>query len=60
MRGRKALVKSVARLITVICLLSLLLSVGCIGCANGRPPALTLEQWEASRRAAGLGIAGGE
>ena len=32
----------------LLCLaLSFLLSVGCIGCANGRPPIETLDQWEA-------------
>jgi hypothetical protein len=43
-----------------IWLLSVLLGVGFIGCATDRPPSLTLEQWEASRRAAGLGIGGGD
>ena len=32
----------------------------CMGCANGRPPALTLDQWDASRRAAGIGLSGGD
>jgi hypothetical protein len=43
-----------------ICLLSLLLSAGFIGCATGRPTTWTLEQWEASRRGAGVGIGGGD
>jgi hypothetical protein len=30
------------------------------GCANGRPPALTVDQWKASRRAAGVGLSGGD
>lgn len=54
------MVKRVARFITFMCLLSLLLSVGCIGCANGRPPAWTLEQWDAARRDAGVGLRGGD
>jgi hypothetical protein len=42
--------KSVERLFICICLLSFLLSVCCIGCGVGRPPALTLDQWEALDR----------
>jgi hypothetical protein len=37
----------VARLIAGICLLSFLLSVGGIGCGIGKPPVMTLEQWQA-------------
>jgi len=37
----------VARLITCIGLLALLLSVCCSGCGIGRPPVMTLEQWQA-------------
>jgi hypothetical protein len=32
----------------------------CMGCVNGGPPTLTLDQWEASRRAAGVGLSGGD
>jgi hypothetical protein len=41
--------KRAAKLITCICLLSFLLSVGCIGCGIGKPPVWTLEQWRANR-----------
>ena len=47
MIGSQELNKRVARLITCICLLSFLLSVCCIGCGIGRPPVMTLEQWQA-------------
>ena len=30
-----------------MCLLSCLLSVCCIGCGIGKPPVMTLEQWQA-------------
>ena len=39
--------KRVARLIACIYLLSFLLSVCCIGCGIGKPPVMTLEQWQA-------------
>ena len=39
--------KRVARLITCMCLLAFLLGVGCTGCGIGKPPVMTLEQWEA-------------
>jgi hypothetical protein len=42
----RALEKHVARRITCIGLLSLLVSVCCSGCGIGRPPVMTLEQWE--------------
>jgi hypothetical protein len=41
--------KHVDRLIIFVCLLSSFLSVGLLGCANGRPPVKTLDQWEAER-----------
>jgi hypothetical protein len=41
--------KHVVRLIACICLLSFLLSVCCTGCGIGRPPVMTLEQWQADR-----------
>jgi hypothetical protein len=37
----------VIRLIAGIGLLSLLVSVGGSGCGIGKPPVMTLEQWEA-------------
>jgi hypothetical protein len=49
MRGSRSLEKRVARLITCIALLALLLSVCCSGCGIGKPPVMTLEQWEAER-----------
>lgn len=39
--------KRLAKLIAFMGLLSLLLSVCCIGCGIGKPPVMTLEQWEA-------------
>jgi hypothetical protein len=47
MLGSQELHKRVARLITWICLLSFLLSVCCLGCGIGKPPVMTLEQWQA-------------
>jgi hypothetical protein len=41
--------KRIARLITCIGLLALLVSVCCSGCGIGKPPVMTLEQWEAGR-----------
>ena len=38
--------KRLARFITCICLL-IRLSVCCTGCGIGRPPVMTLEQWQA-------------
>jgi hypothetical protein len=49
MIGSQELNKHVARLITGIYLLSFLLSVCCTGCGIGRPPVMTLEQWQADR-----------
>jgi hypothetical protein len=46
MTGSQALNKRVARLIACIYLL-FLLSVCRIGCGIGRPPVMTLEQWQA-------------
>jgi hypothetical protein len=45
--GSQEVNKRVARLIASIYLLSFLLSVGCTGCGIGRPPVMTLEQWQA-------------
>ena len=41
--------KRVARLITYIGLLALLVSVCGSGCGIGKPPVMTLEQWETER-----------
>jgi hypothetical protein len=49
MKRSQKLDKRAAKLITCICLLSFLLSVGCIGCGIGKPPLWTLEQWQADR-----------
>jgi hypothetical protein len=48
MIGGQQLHKRSAKLITCICLLSLL-SVCCIGCGISQPPVKTLEQWRADR-----------
>jgi hypothetical protein len=51
--ARRAVVlaaKSAHKRLIVIGLLACLLSACCIGCGIGRPPALTLEQWEAQYR----------
>jgi hypothetical protein len=42
--------KSARKLLIVICLLSFLLSVCGVGCGIGKPPALTLDQWDAQYR----------
>ena len=42
--------KSAYTLLLSIGLLSCLLSVCCVGCGMGKPPALTLDQWEAQYR----------
>jgi hypothetical protein len=47
MRGSRALRTRVARLITGMGLLALLVSMGGSGCGIGKPPVMTLEQWEA-------------
>jgi hypothetical protein len=47
MRGSRTLDKRIAKLITSIGLLVLLVSVCCSGCGIGKPPVMTLEQWEA-------------
>jgi hypothetical protein len=46
-RGSRTLEMRVARLITGMGLLSLVVSVCCSGCGIGKPPVMTLEQWEA-------------
>jgi hypothetical protein len=38
------------RLFTGMCLLALLVSVGCSGCGMGKPPVKTLKPWEAERK----------
>jgi hypothetical protein len=48
MMGDQSLGKRVAKLITCMCLLAFLLGVGCTGCGIGRPPVMTLEQWQAA------------
>jgi hypothetical protein len=50
----------IARFIIFICLLFCLLSDGVIGCANSQQPTRSLEEWERGRRAAGVGIGGGD
>jgi hypothetical protein len=47
--GSRALETRVVRLITGIGLLSLLVSVCCSACGMGKPPVMTLAQWEAER-----------
>ena len=42
--------KSAHKRLLVIGLLSCLLSVCCLGCGIGRPPVLTLDQWEEQDR----------
>ena len=39
--------KRMARLITFMCLLGFLLGVCGIGCGIGKPPVMTLDQWQA-------------
>jgi hypothetical protein len=46
------------RLIIFISLLFFLLSAGVIGCANSQQPTRSLEEWQRSRREAGIGIGG--
>jgi hypothetical protein len=45
----------IMRLIILISLLFCLLSVGVIGCANSQQPTKSFEEWDRSRRAAGVG-----
>jgi hypothetical protein len=47
MIGSPELHQRVARLITGFCLLAFLPSVCGIGCGIGKPPVMTLEQWQA-------------
>jgi hypothetical protein len=47
MMGSQSLGKRVTQLIACMCLLAFLLGVGGIGCGIGKPPVMTLEQWQA-------------
>ena len=42
--------KSAHTLLILICLLTFLLGVCCVGCGIGKPPELTVDQWEALYR----------
>jgi hypothetical protein len=50
--------RRIDRLMLCICLLSILLSTGFMGCMHSRQSTWSLEQWERARRSAGVGLGG--